>query len=159
MRTRNPFGSLPHRMLGVAVHPPFALGVLAVGMLALSACDSRVVYGTSGDRTAWGDYTVRSANDQSLPATIRRGSTSRTEVLAGSLTLERDGDCRARFTLRVTTLGVTSTVERSEGCRWTQNGDQLRLWWDDNGATATARYANDARITLYDDDDTFVFTR
>ena len=134
---------------------PLAVGALLAAALALPSCRSDVVYGDAGgDRTAWGDYTVRRANAQALPALVRRGSGSRVEVLSGALQLERGGDCRFTLRVRVTVLGVTSTSTESERCRWSQSGADLRLWWDDRSG-GTARYEGGARLTLYAGDDTF----
>jgi hypothetical protein len=140
-----------------APRSPLAVGALLVAALALPGCDSDVVYGPgepSDDRTAWGDYVVRRANAQPLPALVRRGTGSRVEVLSGSLRLERDGDCWFTVRLRVTVLGTTSTSTETEHCRWSQYGADLRLRWDDR-SVGTGRYEGGARVTLYAGDDTF----
>ena len=139
-----------------APRSPLAAALL-VAALALPACDSEVVYGPGDpidDLTASGDYTVRRANAQALPALVRRGSGGRVEVLSGSLRLDPDGDCRFTLRVRVTVLGVTSTSTESEHCRWSRSGGDLRLRWDDR-STATARYDGGGRVTLYAGDDTF----
>ena len=132
-----------------------AAALLVLGLAA--ACRSDVVYGN--DDGGWNELPLTLANAQALPATIRRGSGSETEVLSGTLRLENDGDCRVRMRLRVTILGVPSTTESTEGCRWSQTGDQMRFTWNDGGKTSTGVRSGDRRVTLYWDLDTFVFVR
>lgn len=145
----------PHRGANRPL-PAAALAFLAATILACRS-DADVVYGP-GSGTAT-DFPLTMANAQALPATIRRGTNSRTEVLSGTLRLEDDGDCRVRMRLRVTVLGVPSTSESTEGCRWSQTGDQLRLRWNDGGEISNGVRTTDRRVTLYWDVDTFVFAR
>jgi hypothetical protein len=137
---------------------PLAIGALVLAALVLPACDKYTVAAPRDDGTGWGDYTIRRANAQALPATIRHGTASRTELLDGTLRLDAGGECRLSMRLRVTRLDVTSTFDESVRCRWTQNVDDLRIRWDD-GSISTARYESPVRLTLHTGDDTYVLAR
>jgi hypothetical protein len=137
---------------------PFVIGALALAALVLPGCDSYTVAEPRDDATGWGDYAIRRANAQALPATIRRGAANRTELIDGTLRLGPGGECRLSMRLRVTVLGVTSTFDESERCRWTQTVDDLQIRWD-GGSASTARYESPVRLTLHTGGDTFVLTR
>jgi hypothetical protein len=141
-----------------AFRSPLPFGALLLAALVMPACDSYRMEAPRDDGSGWGDYTIRRANAQTLPATIRRGAASRTEVLDGTLRLGPGGECRLSMRLRVSRLDVTSTFDESERCRWTQSVDDLRISWDD-GSISTARYDSPVRLTLHTDDDTFVLSR
>ena len=109
--------------------------LLLVGAVVLGACggsDAPV----GPDRQAIGTYTLRTVNDQPLPAVVFQDATVKIEVLSDVVTLNENGTWSETASLRATSAaGAVGTQPSSDNGTYTLNGSALVLSSGQSGTT------------------------
>ena len=120
----------------------------------LAACGSDSATGTSASVN--GTYTLTSINGQPMPFVLFSSGSTKSEVTAGSLTIN-SGSYTALFNFRDTVNGSVTTSSETDAGTYTMNGTAITLRSQDNSTLTGSLSGN--TLTISEAGAAYIFTK